>query len=77
MEGYFIEVNNMVDPSRVYCKKCGAVAEKKSGLWFATTFQNKELESINGNDRHISKNNLCGDCIQTVLIEAIAKGEQR
>jgi ribosomal protein S27AE len=75
MNGYFIEVGNMVDPSRVYCKKCGAQAEKKGGKWFATSGQNKELESFNEDGKHISKNNLCPDCVQTVLIGAINKGE--
>jgi len=74
-QGYFISTNNMVDPSRVYCKKCGAQAEKNGSTWFATNGQNKELESFNGNENNISTNNLCPDCVQTVLIEAIEKGE--
>jgi ribosomal protein S27AE len=72
--GYFISTNNMVDPSRVYCQKCGAQAEEKGGTWFATNGQNKEMESFNGNENNISKNNLCPDCVETVLIEAINKG---
>jgi len=76
MRGYFIFTNNMVDPSRVYCKKCGAQAEEKGGNWFATTGQDTELKSALENANHISRNNLCPDCVQTVLIEAIKKEQK-
>jgi len=73
MKGYFILADNMVDPSRVYCKKCGAQAEKKGGTWFATNGQDEELKSINSTEKHISRNNLCPDCVQKVLINEANK----
>jgi len=72
--GYFIQTFNMVDPSKVYCNKCGAQAEVKSGTWFATNGQNKEMEYFNRNKNNISKNNLCPDCVEAVLNEVIKKG---
>jgi len=66
MKGYFISTINMVDPSRVYCKKCGAQAEVKGGTWFAMNGHDKD-------ENNVSKNNLCPDCVEAVLIEAINK----
>jgi len=83
-KGYFISTNIMVDPSRVYCKKCGAQADKKDGTWFATSEQNKKKESYYGNEKEFhdsfnanfnSLENLCPDCVQIILIEAINKGD--
>jgi ribosomal protein S27AE len=64
MKGYFISANNMVDPSRVYCKKCGAQAEEKGGTWFATSGSDKPVELV-------SKHNLCPDCLEAILLAAV------
>jgi ribosomal protein S27AE len=77
MNGYFIEQVSMVDPSRVYCAKCGVQAEKKVGMWFVAIGQDKKPAKfyVDEKGNSIQKNDLCPDCIKEVLIEAVLKGE--
>jgi hypothetical protein len=63
MNSYFITTNNMVDPSRVQCKKCGSLASNRTGNWYV----NNSKEGFMTDENYMDTDNLCPDCVAELL----------